>query len=130
MPISQLVTIEITGGRTYQALKFWCPGCETHLDEDGAPHGGAHMLPISGDTADRPVWAFDGDEDAPTLSPSILTRRDYVTRIVDGEVTELRPFVCHSFIRGGRIEFLSDCTHPLAGQTVPLPEMPGWFAEV
>lgn len=29
--------------------------------------------------------------------------------------------VCHSFITDGQIQFLNDCTHPLAGQTVPLP---------
>ena len=29
---------------------------------------------------------------------------------------------CHSFVREGRIEFLSDCTHALAGQTVELPD--------
>lgn len=28
---------------------------------------------------------------------------------------------CHSFIRGGRIEFLADCSHALAGKTVPVP---------
>jgi hypothetical protein len=27
---------------------------------------------------------------------------------------------CHSFITDGKIEFLSDCTHSLAGQTVEL----------
>ena len=29
---------------------------------------------------------------------------------------------CHSFVRSGRIEFLSDSTHALAGQTVDLPD--------
>jgi hypothetical protein len=28
--------------------------------------------------------------------------------------------VCHSLIRDGQIQFLTDCTHELAGQTVPL----------
>jgi hypothetical protein len=32
------------------------------------------------------------------------------------------PSICHSFVRDGRIEFLSDCTHRLAGQTVDLPD--------
>lgn len=31
--------------------------------------------------------------------------------------------VCHSFVTAGRIEFLPDCTHALAGQTVDLPEI-------
>jgi hypothetical protein len=29
--------------------------------------------------------------------------------------------VCHSYIRNGRIEFLPDCTHARAGQTVDIP---------
>ena len=32
--------------------------------------------------------------------------------------------VCHSFVTDGRIQFLADCTHALAGQTVDLPEWP------
>jgi hypothetical protein len=32
--------------------------------------------------------------------------------------------VCHSFVTDGRIQFLNDCTHPLAGQTVDIPEWP------
>jgi hypothetical protein len=30
--------------------------------------------------------------------------------------------ICHSFIKDGMIQFLDDCTHALAGQTVPLGE--------
>jgi hypothetical protein len=30
---------------------------------------------------------------------------------------------CHSFVTDGRIQFLSDSTHALAGQTVDLPEI-------
>jgi hypothetical protein len=32
--------------------------------------------------------------------------------------------VCHSFVVDGRIQFLGDCTHHLAGQTVDLPPWP------
>ena len=42
-----------------------------------------------------------------------------------GRVTGTMPDgtkVCHSFIRDGRIQFLGDCTHHLAGQTVDLPD--------
>lgn len=40
------------------------------------------------------------------------------------QVTDGRPeYRCHSFIEGGRIRFLSDCSHALAGQTVELPEI-------
>ena len=30
--------------------------------------------------------------------------------------------ICHSFVTDGRIQFLGDCTHKLAGQTVDLPD--------
>ena len=30
--------------------------------------------------------------------------------------------VCHSFVTNGRIQYLGDCTHKLAGQTVDLPD--------
>ena len=58
-------------------------------------------------------WEFNGDRDRPTFSPSIL---------VAGSDPERR---CHSFVRNGKIEFLSDCHHELAGKTVELPEVEG-----
>lgn len=75
-------------------LMFWCPGCKEH-----------HGVPVDGSRG----WEWDGDKVRPTIKPSILVRsgRDMKN-------------VCHSFVRGGHIEFLSDCTHDLAGKTVPL----------
>lgn len=43
---------------------------------------------------------------------------------LDADGFRAPPAVCHSFIRDGQIQFLSDCTHALAGQTVPLPAWP------
>ena len=112
MSISQLRDTS-DKGHEYKSIVFVCPGCET------VGISGIHMLPVSGDIPPwRPRWDFDGNTDAPTLSPSILTSMNW-----KGE-----PFVCHSFIRSGQIEFLSDCTHELAGQTVQLPSLPeGWL---
>ncbi len=98
-------------GHKYTALKFVCPGCEREPGE-----GGLHMIPVDGDSNGRPSWSFDGNLDAPTLNPSILTTRE--------------GFVCHSFLRAGVFEFLGDCTHPLAGQHVPMPDLYEWAAEV
>ena len=90
---------------------FKCPGCK---DE--------HHIPTVGEKA----WGFNGSLDAPTFTPSILVRgfvpitdedRD---RIMAGEDVHRRPFCCHSFVTDGRIQFLGDCTHALAGQTVKL----------
>jgi hypothetical protein len=90
-------------GVTYQSLLFRCPGCE---EFGGSGH---HMLPVN--SAEKsPSWEWNGSLDAPTLSPSILSRR--------------RPEqVCHSFLRDGVFEFLGDCTHSLVGQSVPMPDL-------
>lgn len=94
-------------------LMFWCPGCD-----------GAHQVNV-GD-GPGPRWGFNGDFDKPTFTPSVLVRGvDRLTdeehaRVMAGEKIEPRPIVCHSFVTGGRIQFLSDCTHALAGQTVHL----------
>ncbi|HTK34532.1 MAG TPA: hypothetical protein VL358_04490 [Caulobacteraceae bacterium] len=31
---------------------------------------------------------------------------------------------CHTYVTGGIVDFLSDCTHALAGQKRPLPSLP------
>lgn len=85
-----------------QSVLFDCPGC-----------GMLHAPRVTGDG--RPLWEWNRCIDAPTFAPSILVTWTY------GENYE--PRRCHSFVREGRIEFLSDCTHSLAGQTVPLPTL-------
>ncbi len=94
-------------GVVYQALVFCCPGCVELTGGEGL-----HLLPVN-TTEQAPSWTFDGNLEAPTLSPSIRSH-------VGGGV-------CHSFLTAGRIEYLSDCTHSLAGQTVALPDLPDWF---
>lgn len=81
---------------------FTCPGC----DMDHAIYTAEYPHP-------GPRWTFNGDLVHPTFAPSLLVRWTF------GKKRE--PKVCHSFIRGGNIEFLNDCTHALAGKTVPLP---------
>lgn len=95
-------------GVTYDSLAFACPGCAEMYGGDGL-----HMLPVNS-SAVSPAWSWDGNLDEPTLSPSILTRYPHP----DGER------VCHSFLRAGVFEFLADCTHSLAGQHVPMPDLP------
>jgi hypothetical protein len=71
-------------------VAFYCPGCKRY-----------HTINVDG--SQYPTWTFNGDYDKPTVSPSILI-----------------PGCCHSFITNGKIQFLSDCKHELAGQTVDL----------
>lgn len=97
------------GGR----LMFWCPGCD-----------GAHQVQVGDGLGPR--WGFNGDHERPTFTPSVLVRGtqpitdDEHARIMSGERITPRPLVCHSFVANGQIQFLGDCTHSLAGQTVPL----------
>lgn len=88
------------GGR----LLFWCPGCD-----------GAHAVNVG--SGPGPRWGFNGDHERPTFIPSVLVRYNGDDAGKDGAP----PAVCHSFVTGGQIQFLGDCTHALAGQTVPLP---------
>jgi len=73
-----------------------CPGCRH-----------AHCFEV-------PRWSWNGSYTAPTFTPSMLCNKDY---------PESR---CHSFVTDGRIQFLTDCWHPLAGQTVDIPD---WDSE-
>jgi hypothetical protein len=82
-------------GRSYAT--FWCPGCNE-----------PHMVVTAGAGA----WGYNGNPEAPTFTPSVKVTAEH------------RALVCHSFVTDGRIQFLADCTHALAGQTVPLDEWP------
>ena len=91
-----------TNGRSGANLDFWCPGCDdVHLIETEGPYR----------------WEWDGDRETPTISPSIL--------VTMGPPSARR--TCHSFIRNGQWEFLGDCWHELAGQTVPMVDVPDWL---
>lgn len=96
-------------GVEYQCLMFVCPGCAL----DG--HTGLHMLPVNTNAA-SPAWTWDGNLEAPTLDPSILTNGR------EGSVGAR----CHSYLRAGVFEFLGDCEHALVGQHVPMPDLPEW----
>lgn len=84
---------------------YWldCPGCN-------APH---IVYVNKTNYPDYPSWSFNGDLAKPTFSPSLLVTWPNKKRMNAGGR-------CHSFIRDGNIQFLPDCTHVLAGQTVPL----------
>lgn len=87
-----IVMLPVSGDPKVTHL-FWCPGCKC------SHHVG-------------PGWTFDGNVERPTVTPSILVQ----TRDAVGAKR------CHLFVRDGSLVFLGDCTHELAGQTVPMVE--------
>jgi len=94
---------------------FWCPGC-------GEAHGVWTRKKNSVDA----VWSFNGDMEKPTFEPSLLIRGtrkitdEEHAKIMAGVKVTIADYVCHSFVRNGRIQYLSDCTHSFAGQTIPM----------
>lgn len=101
-------------GGYHGELGFMCPGCGCrHLIND--------KLTEIPDLPSNHIWTFNGDFDKPTIRDSVLTRsyrKNPDTGKYDIEIDK-----CHSYITDGKIEFLSDCQHSLAGQTVELPEI-------
>lgn len=75
---------------------FECPGC-----------GCLHFF------NDR--WQFNGDYEYPTVTPSIL--------LTIYDIREDKQTRCHLYITNGMLVFLNDCTHELAGKTVPMTEI-------
>lgn len=101
----------ISNGRYY----LWCPGCYERaklLRPEGGERG--WMLTALHCFSTK-VHGFNGNMEAPTLTPSLL-----VTYAGSDKST----YCCHSFVNDGKIQFLGDCTHPLANQTVDLLDAP------
>jgi Family of unknown function (DUF6527) len=104
-------------------LLWWCPGCEC-----------AHQITYG--EGEGPRWGWNGDTHKPTFSPSVLVKgRDFTAAgraayeawytagcptLAPGKF-ESQDTCCHSFVVNGQMQFLTDCTHSLAGQTVDIP---------
>jgi hypothetical protein len=79
---------------------FFCNGCcMPHSLTVGAGPG--------------PRWGYNGNAEAPTFTPFVLVS----WKNKQGDLAK----VCHSFVTDGRIHYLDNCTHALAGQTIDLP---------
>jgi hypothetical protein len=107
-------------------VRWWCPGC---VYMDGSPMAVTLAVdwrevpgePESPHQQDRPRWSFNGDLDKPVFGPSVNSWW--------GGENGIPLHRCHTFIgcqgaQPGQIQFLGDCTHALAGQTVDLPDVP------
>ncbi len=75
---------------------FYCPGCEREHAFDS-------------------TWRFNNDYEKPTVTPSVLVQYPW------GKNKGIKR--CHSFIADGKLHYLTDCSHSLAGQTVGMAEI-------
>lgn len=97
-------------GDYHGELGFMCPGCKCR-----------HFIYDKETVGHNICWTFNGNYEKPTIRASILVwdyRKNPETGKYDIEIDR-----CHSFITDGKIQFLSDCQHELAGQTIELPEI-------
>lgn len=106
--------------KDHATVKIYCPGCKTGHYMNIEPRNG------------RPAWGFNQDYANPTFTPSLLVRTgmyaapEWFAALEEGEDKEFHrkhSTICHSFITNGQMQFLTDSTHALAGQTVALPEL-------
>lgn len=122
----------LEGGR----VAYWCQGC-------------GHLHQINVGDGPGPRWGYNNNPEAPTFTPSVRVTwtepanlhnpeamqrdlEDVRARRADGDENARVPLankVCHTFITDGRVQFLGDCTHQYAGQTLDLPDLPGDWTE-
>lgn len=84
---------------------FWCPACEEN-----------HPFHVGGEKR----WAFDGNMEAPTFTPSLRVLGRGKRGDSDANRTS-----CHLFVTAGEIVYCGDCPHDHAGRVIALvPEPP------
>jgi hypothetical protein len=124
---SKLKQVEVYG---HTQQYYYCPGCkQAHNVNTAVPAG-----------SNNPAWTFDGDPQSPTFTPSVLVTWSEPKNINDpqamerdlalakarrdaGEQNIKLPSVnkvCHHYVTLGRIQYLLDSTHELAGHTVDM----------
>lgn len=122
---SKLRNLQSPSGQ--RSLAFFCPGCKDF-----------HVVPIESGTKDS--WKWNQNVEAPTFFPSVDVKsghymnshkpgsscwctynKEHPEDAEDG----FECVHCHSWVTDGVINFLTDCTHSLAGQSVPIPDLPG-----
>ena len=88
-----------------------CPGCN-----------GVHSFATETAQSNGAKWGFNGDLEKPTFVPSMLVRAEHGEGYV--------PFVCHSFVTNGMIQFLGDCSHENKNKTMELPDLEESFINI
>jgi hypothetical protein len=104
-------------GNGRRGLTYWCQGCEC-----------LHQVWVEGGEPGR-NWGWNGDVEKPVFTPSVLVTYP-ANPDADEQFKEWRTARrCHTFVgcngaQPGEVIFLGDCTHAMAGQTLPLPDLP------
>lgn len=92
------------------SLLFVCPGC-----------GYRHRIPVG--KMHIPRWNWNGDLGRPTVRPNVMVTYQENHDEPKWYKWWRKKRRCNFFVTDGRIQFLVDSTHALAGQTVDLPDI-------
>ena len=90
-----------------KGVLIFCPAC-----------GHGHLFNTTPARPGGPTWAFNGNFERPTFTPSML-----VFDLGNPAEGIARRTICHSFVTNGQIKYLDDCAHAMKGQTVDLPDI-------
>jgi hypothetical protein len=113
--VARLGRTELPEAVTRDRHYIYCPGCYADAKIRYPDTGEDYAVACAVHCFSTNVHQYNGDEEAPTLSPSLL---------VSYGLIEGGRYICHSFVKDGKIQFLGDCSHALAGQTVDLMDVP------
>lgn len=105
--------------KTESGHMHWCPACKE-----------MHPLPDS--------WQFNGNIEKPTFTPSF--KHEGLKTVRDSNGVWLGEWerdsqgntikeVCHYILTDGILNFCGDCTHSMAGQSVPLAALPEYYRD-
>lgn len=117
-----------------EGLTYWCQGCKS-----------AHGVKTKGVDA----WGWNGDVDKPVFTPSVLTTNghyvagrdpakkcwcDHIKEHPEDAREGFSCQRCHTFVgcngaQPGEVIFLGDCSHALAGQVLPFPDLHDWMRD-
>jgi len=121
MPVLSKIASSNKEYDSYFDLMFYCLRCEMHhgliirdVDESRLTEKDKKQY----EKNKKPKWSFNGNFELPTFTPSI--------NVLDEEDNT----ICHSFIKDGKIQYLPDCKHSLAGKTINLPDLDKDFTTI
>jgi len=88
---------------------FWCEGCQKK-----------HAVWTNKNS--NPRWNFNQNLDCPTFTPSLLVKGIKYEKDIEGKPIQgtERDAICHLFITDGKIQYLGDSHHHLAGKTIEM----------
>lgn len=105
--------LKLLNGRLLSCEPSEATHLELHFPLDFEPLK-VRIIPIqtTGKREGTSNWTWNGDLNAPTLRPSILTTWE------GGD--PFQKVVCHSYVENGVVSFLYDSSHDLSGKSRPL----------